>query len=242
MGPDNHTADDDREEEEVGEVGEVDELERLRAADPARSDVIEEIATGARARALRAELTMQTENTQNPTPSPTPHPPQTPTWRRTTLAGVALVALALGGVAVALQLADDGGAPSDDVADPVTTPDGTGERPDAMPPGGGMAMCIAVYSPETLAEREVAFAGTVTAMSGDDITFDVEEVFRGDLGATVTLGGAGFVGGINPDNPAPVAVGDRVLVAGDGGFAWGCGFTQPYDEDVAATWRSTLSG
>jgi len=217
----------------------VDELERLRAADPAPSDAIEEMTTSARARALRAELTMQTDD---PTPTPTP------TWRRTALAGLTLVALAIGGVAVAIQLADDGGAAGDDLADPVTTPDdgtapGTGgEQPDAMPPGGGMAMCLAVYSPETLADREVAFAGTVTAMAGDDITFDVEEVFRGDVGETETLGGAEFIGGINPDNPTPVAVGDRLLVAGDGGFAWGCGFTQPYDDEVAATWRDVLSG
>lgn len=239
MAPDNHTADGDWE----GEMGDVHELERLRAADPAPSDVIDEIATGARARALRTELTMQTEN---PTPHPT-HPTPTPTWRRTALAGLALAVVALGGVAVALQLAGDGDVPSDDVAGPVATPDdgtapGTGEQPDVMPPGGGMAMCVATYSAETLAEREVAFAGTVTAMAGDDITFAVEEVFRGDLGETVTLGGAEFIGGVNPDNPTPVAVGDRLLVAGDGGFAWGCGFTQPYDEDVAATWRAAFNG
>lgn len=184
--------------------------------------------------------------TENPSPTPTPDPTPAPTWRRTALAGAIVAAVALGGVAVALQLAGDGPA-SDEVAEPVTTPDdgtapGAGEQPDVMPPGGGMAMCIAVYSPETLADREVAFAGTVTAMEGDAITFDVEETFRGDLGESVTLGGAEFIGGVNPDNPTPVAVGDRLLVAGDGGFAWGCGFTQPYDEDVAATWRATLAG
>lgn len=233
MPPDNHTPDDGRE-------WEVDELERLRAADPAPSDVIDQLATSTRARALRAELIMQTDNSTQDSIS-------TSTWRRTALAGMALVAVALGGVAFALQLTGDSGVPSVDAAEPVTTPDdgttpGTGEQPDAVPPGGGMAMCVAGYSPDTLAEREVAFAGTVTAMEGDDITFDVEEVFRGDVGGTVTLGGAELLGGITPDNPTPVAVGDRVLVAGDGGFAWGCGFTQLHDEDVAATWRDALTG
>lgn len=186
--------------------------------------------------------------TDHPTQEPTRDPTAAPTWRRTALAGAALAVLALGAVAVAWQLAGGDTAPSDDVAGPVATPDDTttpgtaGGQPGVTPPGGGMAMCVAVYSPETLAERELAFAGEVTAIEGDDITFDVEEVFRGDLEDTVTLGGAEFIGGINPDNPTPVAVGDRVLVAGDGGFAWGCGFTQPYDEDVAATWRGTLGG
>ena len=233
MQPDNHTPDDGRE-------WEVDELERLRAADPARPDVIDQLATSTRARALRAELIMQTDDSTQDSTS-------TGTWRRPALAGMALVVLALGGVTVALQLAGDSGVPSVDVAEPVTTPDGgtapgTGEQPDAVPPGGGMAMCVAAYSPDTLTEREVAFAGTVTAMEGDDVTFDVEEVFRGDVGGTVTLGGAELLGGITLDNPSALGVGDRVLVAGDGGFAWGCGFTQLYDEDVAATWRDALTG
>ena len=34
--------------------------------------------------------------------------------------------------------------------------------------------------------------------------------------------------------------GARLLVAGDGGFAWGCGFTQTYSPDVASGWRSAL--
>lgn len=30
--------------------------------------------------------------------------------------------------------------------------------------------------------------------------------------------------------------------AGDGGFAWACGFTQPYDEAVAAQWKEVFGG
>jgi len=36
--------------------------------------------------------------------------------------------------------------------------------------------------------------------------------------------------------------GTRQLVAGDGGFAWGCGFTQPYDADLADQWNEELDG
>jgi hypothetical protein len=31
------------------------------------------------------------------------------------------------------------------------------------------------------------------------------------------------------------------LVAGDGSFAWSCGFTQPYDASVAADWKAALT-
>jgi hypothetical protein len=31
--------------------------------------------------------------------------------------------------------------------------------------------------------------------------------------------------------------GTRLLVSGDDGYAWSCGFTQDYDESVADQWR-----
>jgi hypothetical protein len=31
-----------------------------------------------------------------------------------------------------------------------------------------------------------------------------------------------------------------LLVAGDDGFAWSCGFTQPYDRVVAACWAAVF--
>jgi hypothetical protein len=37
-----------------------------------------------------------------------------------------------------------------------------------------------------------------------------------------------------------LAPGTRLLVSGDGGFAWSCGFTQPYDDATASQWRETL--
>jgi hypothetical protein len=123
---------------------------------------------------------------------------------------------------------------------PVAGPDDAGSEP--ISPDGGMAMCIEMYSLETLPNREFAFDGTVTAIEGDDITFAVEEAFAGDVGRDITLQGATGLSAIIVDNPTAVAVSDRLLVSGDDGFVWGCGFTQPYDAATADAWRSALAG
>ena len=118
----------------------------------------------------------------------------------------------------------------------------SGSDPDVVP-GGGFASCAFEYTPETLAQREVAFEGVITGTDGDAITFDVGEVFTGDVPDPVTLGGGLLLvgGGTVSAGEYDLAVGDRVLVAGDGGFAWACGFTQPYDADVAEQWRTVFS-
>jgi hypothetical protein len=38
-----------------------------------------------------------------------------------------------------------------------------------------------------------------------------------------------------------VIEGQRYLVSGEAGFAWGCGFTVPFDEETAGQWRSALA-
>ena len=128
-------------------------------------------------------------------------------------------AAAAGVVAVALTLNNGGSpAPSDD-------------------PGTGIGSCVETYSPETLANRDFAFDGTVTAINGDEITFAVTERFIGSGGDEVTLTATGMTGtSITSAGGPNLAEGERYLVAGDDTFVWACGFTQPYDADVAADW------
>ena len=58
----------------------------------------------------------------------------------------------------------------------------------------------------------------------------------------MTLRGAGVLGGMTSAGPsAPLEPGTRLLVAGDGGFAWACGFTQTYDPAVAADWATAFA-
>ena len=105
-----------------------------------------------------------------------------------------------------------------------------------------MALCIEMYDLTTLKNREVAFAGTVKSVEGDKVTFSVDEAFRGVTGDEVTLEGAqGLSGLTSASEGASLEPGAKMLVSGDDGFVWTCGFTQPYADDVAAQWRDALA-
>ena len=122
------------------------------------------------------------------------------------------------------------------VAVVINTGGGTSPSP-TQDPGTAIGSCVESYSAETLSNREFAFDGTVTAIDGDRVTFAVNESFAGDATDTVTLTAPGMTGDSVTSAGGPsLAVGERYLVAGDAEFAWGCGFTQPYDETVAQQW------
>lgn len=204
---------------------EMDAFDRLRAADPVDPDTLP-TADSPHARALYKELTMPVSSS--------------PTSRRRRVAGAGAIVSILAVLAIGVVVVAGGPDETGDPA-PLASGDSTPSTEPGSPPG--MATCVETYSLETLANREVAFDGTLTAIQGDQVTFEVNEVFAGDLGDTVVLGGAGIVtaGSTASSVEGPtLAVGDRALVAGDGGFAWGCGFTQPHDPDVAEQWRDTL--
>lgn len=104
-------------------------------------------------------------------------------------------------------------------------------------PGGGIGSCVETYSSDTLANRDFAFDGTVTAIDGDSVTFTVNEAFQGDLGESITLQAPGMTGtSVTSAGGPSLTQGNRYLVAGDDQFVWACGFTQPYDEALAAEW------
>ncbi len=103
--------------------------------------------------------------------------------------------------------------------------------------GAGLASCVERYSPETLAKRSFAFDGTVTAVSGDEVTFKIGRRFKGAEADSITLTATGMTGTAITSAGGPnLAVGERYLVAGEDAFAWACGFTQTYDPTVAAQW------
>ena len=145
----------------------------------------------------------------------------TPSERtRRTPGALGVGAVALAAVATLAVLFNGGG---------TTTP--------TQEPGPNIGSCVETYSAETLANRDFAFDGTVTAIDDDGVTFAVTEAFRGDLGDSITLEAAGMTGtSITSSGGPSLAEGQRYLVAGDDRFVWSCGFTQPYDEAVAAEW------
>jgi hypothetical protein len=103
--------------------------------------------------------------------------------------------------------------------------------------GGAAGICLA-YSVEELANRDFAFDGTVTAIDGDQATFTVNESFIGDLASSVTLTAPVSSEDISFEGDTELVQGERYLVSGDDGIVWGCGFTQPYSDTLAAEWAS----
>lgn len=192
----------------------VDPLDELRRANPADAD---DLPSASLAR-VRASVMGELDQHIDPLPAP-----RSPSGRRPLALGlaglVATVAVAVG----VIGLGSGGGVP----------PGPTG------PPQIGL--CVDPYSLETLDNRTFAFDGTVVAVNGESVTFRVETAFRGVATSEVTVTAIGMTGGaITPDGGVTLVAGGRYLVAGDATYAWGCGFTQPYERTVAAQWAAAL--
>ncbi len=185
----------------------TDPLDELRHADPAHSSRAPSDSK-ARVWARVEEATME--------PGAQSTPRKRPAWALGGLAAAAVTA-----VVVIAVLANSG------IGTPAPTSD----------PGTGIGSCVESYSLETLANRGLAFDGTVTAVEGEQVSFAVNEAFAGIISETVTLTASGMTGTAITSAGGPnLAVGERYLVAGEDDFAWACGFTQPYDPDMAADW------
>jgi hypothetical protein len=128
---------------------------------------------------------------------------------------------------------------------PASTPSGVdaaGGAGGAAAGGSGSSLaCAERYSTTALGARGFAFDGTVTSLGDDGVTFAINEAFRGVAGPSVVLGAPPVSDGVITlvDGPS-LEQGGRYLVSGDDLSVWACGFTQPYDEALAATWRTAL--
>jgi hypothetical protein len=102
-----------------------------------------------------------------------------------------------------------------------------------------VASCLA-YDPANLPTFEIVFDGTVTAVDGDRVTFDVNAGWKGADGSiTLTAPDAdvALVGPL-PD----FEVGGRYLVTAYGSTINACGYTLAYDADTAAAWAAAFAG
>ena len=207
-----------------------EEFAALRAVDPVDQSSLPS-AHDPKARALFERITM-TDVSSRQLGSPR---------RRAPIVMVAAAVIVLVIAALAVGLGGDGGdGGSSEVATDTTTTAAAVDEP--ITPGGGSASCVELYDLTTLTNREVAFDGTVELVDGDRVTFQVNDWYKGGDGAQVTLAGAGTIGGLtSAGEGVSLEPGTRLLVAGDGGFAWSCGFTQPYDAAAAAEWEAALA-
>jgi hypothetical protein len=106
--------------------------------------------------------------------------------------------------------------------------------------GGGAAMCIR-FDLEMLAQQGFAFDGTVTAIDGESVTFDVGTWNRGSGDPSVTLTQVGQGDGVVMEGIlVDFKVGSRYLVSGTDGVVTGCGYSQAWDASAAADWASAF--
>ena len=198
-----------------------DPVDRLRAADPVRADGVPD-ASLARV-AARIQEQIMTDIAHGTTASRN----RRPLALFGTLGAAGVLALA-----IALSSGFGIGSPG---------PVGTGDTPSTDPGagGGGVASCL-VYDPAALPTFEIVFDGTVTAVDGDQVTFEVNSGWKGADGSiTLTAPEA------NPALTGPLpefAVGGRYLVTAAGSTINACGYTLDYDAQTAAEWGAAFAG
>ena len=195
-----------------------DELAALRRSDPVDPASLPPVASP-QARALFETIVMDEPSTSGSTRPARRRP------LRVAAAAAVVAAVVVG--AVALTGGDSERSPGED--DVVTGP--------ITPGGPSVGSCVETYDLATLANRELALDGTVKSVKGDSVTLTVNRWFRGGDSDDVTLKGASTLAGItSTGSSVALDTGTRLLVAGDGGFAWACGFSQAYAPEVAANW------
>jgi len=194
-----------------------DPIERLRAGNPARAADVPDASLARVSASVQEHIVTDIERTSAAN-----------LGRRTPLA--VLAGSALAGVFV-LAVASAAGIgfqpPADDPADPGNPAAG----------GGGMAMCLA-YDPANLPTMEVVFDGTVTAINGDQVTFAVNEAWKG-VGESVTLTAPNVDIALLGEMP-DFEVGGRYLVTAAESTINACNYTLDYDADEAADWAAAF--
>jgi hypothetical protein len=200
-----------------------DPIDRLRAADPVHADGVPD-ASLARMTARIQEHIMSDKQFD-----PEVRQPRGPL----ALAGGLVI---VGALALAIAVGSGfnlGGTQS-------PGPIGAGPSPSENPAaGGGVASCL-VYDPANLPTFEIVFDGTVTAIDGDQITFDVNEGWKGAEGS-ITLTAPEV--NVALTGPLPeFEVGGRYLVTAAGSTINACGYTLDYDADTAAAWAAAFAG
>jgi hypothetical protein len=147
-------------------------------------------------------------------------------------AAAVVLAAAAGGAIVAGDRGTHGKGSGATVAAPTVT-DLT------LPVADAMQMCIR-FDVDTLAPMPVAFSGTVTEKSADQVLVDVDTWYRGGDSDQVRLHApstpdVALEGGID------FQVGARYLVTATDGTVNGCGFSGPWTQEMADTYAAAFT-
>ena len=201
-----------------------DPIDRLRAADPIRAAEVPDASLARVSARIQEHIMTDIQLTSTTAPSRRPF---------ALLAGLA----AVGALALAFAFGPGFGARAPGgnpiAANPTVTPT---ENPAG---GGGMASCL-MYDPATLPTFDIVFDDTVTAVSGDQVTFDVNNGWKG-VDGSVTLTAPDTDVALLGEMPE-FKVGGRYLVTAAGSNINACGYTLEYDAAEAADWAAAFAG
>ena len=203
-----------------------DPIDLLRAADPIRADEVPDASLARVSARIQEHIVTDIQHTSTTGASRRP---------LALLGGLAAAgALAL---AIAFNSGFGFGAPAQG---PIAANPTPSETPSENPPaGGGMASCL-MYDPAILPTFDVVFDGTVTAVDGDQVTFDVNNGWKG-VDGDVTLTAPDTDVALLGEMPE-FKVGGRYLVTAAGSNINACGYTLDYDAATAAEWAAAFAG
>ncbi len=204
----------------------TDPIDELRAADPVRPEQVPEASLARMSASVQEHMMSQLR--RDPTRIPPTRGPLAIVGGLTLAGALALAVIVGPGLGIG-----GGGSASEPPVAVAPTPT---TNPAA---GGGAASCL-VYDPANLPSFDVVFDGTVTAVDGDQVTFDVNEDFKG-AGDSITL----TAPVVDPALVGPLPdfqVGGRYLVTAFGSTINACGYTVDYDADTAAAWAAAFAG
>ena len=200
-----------------------DELRmRLRAADPAATLPPGDPAAGARLveDVMSTELTTESRETGTRQRGPL-------TWLGAAAAGVVIAGAAIFGVRALT---------GDDPTPPVSQGEPTSIS--LTVPDAGQSRCM-VPNAEALAAADVAFDGTVTAIHGGEVTLAPSTWYAGGPADTVVVT-APSAQMQEVAEGVSFEVGGRYLVSATDGRVTLCGFSAPYDAQLAALYAQAF--
>jgi hypothetical protein len=210
-----------------------DPIDRLRAADPIQTDDVPDASLARVAARIQEQIMTDKQH------DPTVRQPRGPLVWVGSLVLFGVFALAIG-----LALANGFGAQTPPPVAVVPTATTEVPTPSDVPvdsgnpaAGGGVASCL-VYDPANLPNFDSVLDGTVSAIDGDQVTFKVNEGWKGADG-TITLTSPRVDVAISGPLPA-MKVGERYLVTASGSTISACGYTLDYDAHTAATWAAAF--
>jgi hypothetical protein len=195
---------------------------RLVRLDPMPSSTPVDPSTSPRAQELLERVMLTTEHATDPTAG-------SPRWRRPAALVAAAAAVLAIGVGTVLAGNED--------SHPAKARTTLALKAPAAAGGPVMHSCIQ-FTVDILKDMPVAFGGTVTSVSADSVTLDVDRWFKGGSADVVTIAVPGFNTSVGT---VDFVQGKRYLVTATDGTVNSCGYTGEATPDLEASFEQAFT-